>query len=501
MRGSEYRGSLLVLAGGAAAVAVAAGLSYAGFAYSRKRRVDRVLKQYSNALRLTTPQLKRIRDDMLNQSQAALRGDPSSLLMLASMVDILPDGNETGDVYAVDIGGTNFRTLYVRLSEARGQVDEVDLQEYAIEDYHFTCHATELFDLLARRIVEFVRKEGRAYPSDHKPTVGFCFSFPVEQTDLASGKLIRWTKRFENEGAVDADPVELLHSALKRQEMPAHVSVLLNDAVGTFAGGRYEDEDVMMGVIMGTGTNACYVEKRSNIHHAKLPSDAHGDSMIINTEWGGFHGESLPLLDEDIELDFASVNPGEAIFEKLVSGMYMGEVARRVFVQLVEQGSLFGGRMPPKLQETNGFQTASMAQIHADNTWLLSDVANVLDTALGVGSWQTTYFERQQVQEVCRLVCERSARLLAAGMAALLRQMGRDGSEEPAPRTAVVIDGGVAKHYTQHRELLRVGLRDLLGGSAAARVALTTVRDASSMGAAYLAAAAAAKGKCTVEQG
>lgn len=67
MRGSEYRGSLLVLAGGAAAVAVAAGLSYAGFAYSRKRRVDRVLKQYSNALRLTTPQLKRIRDDMLNQ--------------------------------------------------------------------------------------------------------------------------------------------------------------------------------------------------------------------------------------------------------------------------------------------------------------------------------------------------------------------------------------------------------------------------------------------------
>lgn len=65
--------------------------------------------------------------------------------------------------------------------------------------------------------------------------------------------------------------------------------------------------------------------------------------------------------------------------------------------QLVEQGSLFGGRMPPKLQETNGFQTASMAQIHADNTWLLSDVANVLDTALGVGSWQTTYFERQQV--------------------------------------------------------------------------------------------------------
>lgn len=68
----------------------------------------------------------------------------------------------------------------------------------------------------------------RAHPSDHKPTVGFCFSFPVEQTDLASGKLIRWTKRFENEGAVDADPVELLHSALKRQEMPVSVNMPLH---------------------------------------------------------------------------------------------------------------------------------------------------------------------------------------------------------------------------------------------------------------------------------
>lgn len=85
------------------------------------------------------------------------------------------------------------------------------------------------------------------------------------------------------------------HTYLCLPSAQAHVSVLLNDAVGTFAGGRYEDEDVMMGVIMGTGTNACYVEKRSNIHHAKLPSDAHGDSMIINTEWGGFHGESLPV--------------------------------------------------------------------------------------------------------------------------------------------------------------------------------------------------------------
>lgn len=75
----------------------------------------------------------------------------------------------------------------------------------------------------------------------------------------------------------------------------AYVSVLLNDAVGTFAGGRYVDEDIMIGVILGTGTNACYLEKRSNIRKGRLPDEAHSDGMLINTEWAGFVSSSLPV--------------------------------------------------------------------------------------------------------------------------------------------------------------------------------------------------------------
>ena len=71
--------------------------------------------------------------------------------------------------------------------------------------------------------------------------------------------------------------------------------MLLNDAVGTLAGGRYEDEDVMMGIIIGTGTNACYVEKRVNIRHVQLPTSAHSEQMLINTEWGSFFSDTLPV--------------------------------------------------------------------------------------------------------------------------------------------------------------------------------------------------------------
>lgn len=50
--------------------------------------------------------------------------------------------------------------------------------------------------------------------------MGFCFSFPVEQTGLASGNLIKLTKKFENEGAVGVDPVLQLAQALERKGMP-----------------------------------------------------------------------------------------------------------------------------------------------------------------------------------------------------------------------------------------------------------------------------------------
>lgn len=46
--------------------------------------------------------------------------------------------------------------------------------------------------------------------------------------------------------------------------------------------------------------------------------------MAINTEWSDFRAPSLPLLPEDVALDAASNKPGFQIYEKLISGMYLG---------------------------------------------------------------------------------------------------------------------------------------------------------------------------------
>lgn len=41
--------------------------------------------------------------------------------------------------------------------------------------------------------------------------------------------------------------------------------VQINDTVGTLAAGSYNDENVVIGVILGTGSNAAYVEKADAI--------------------------------------------------------------------------------------------------------------------------------------------------------------------------------------------------------------------------------------------
>ena len=55
--------------------------------------------------------------------------------------------------------------------------------------------------------------------------------------------------------------------------------------------------------------------------------------MCVNTEWPGFFSHSLPILNEDQELDAESHHPGQHCFEKLTSGLYLGDVARRILLR------------------------------------------------------------------------------------------------------------------------------------------------------------------------
>ena len=47
----------------------------------------------------------------------------------------------------------------------------------------------------------------------------------------------------------------------------------------------WRNENCRIGLILGTGTNACYLEKIKDIETVDL--DEQEGHMIVNTEWGG----------------------------------------------------------------------------------------------------------------------------------------------------------------------------------------------------------------------
>ncbi|XP_029121025.1 hexokinase-1 isoform X3 [Elaeis guineensis] len=344
---------------GAAVVCAAAACAVAALVVRHRMRSSgrwaramEILKELEENCATPIGKLRQVADAMTVEMLAGLASEGGSKLkMLISYVDNLPKGDETGLFYALDLGGTNFRVLRVQLGGKGGRVVKQEFEEVSIPPNLMVGSSSELFDFIAAALAKFVASEGEEFhlPVGRQRELGFTFSFPVKQTSISSGTLIKWTKGFAINGTVGEDVVAELTKAIERQGLDMRVTALVNDTIGTLAGGRYYDNDVVAAVILGTGTNAAYVEHAQAIPkwHGLLPKSG---KMVINMEWGNFRSSHLPITEYDQALDAESLNPGEQIFEKLISGMYLGEIVRRVLLKMAEEAALFGDSIPPKLE-------------------------------------------------------------------------------------------------------------------------------------------------------
>lgn len=94
---------------------------------------------------------------------------------------------------------------------------------------------------------------------------------------------------------------------------------------------------------------------------------------------------------------------------------------------------------------------------------------------------------------MCHWVGWRAGRIKSVGISAVMKQLKRDSPDGSSHRTVVGVDGGVFEHYRKYRAAMTEGLRDVMGEDAADQVQFVHVADGSSLGAAYLAAAALEK--------
>src|SRR4029077_15237385 len=83
----------------------------------------------------------------------------------------------------------------------------------------------------------------------------------------------------------------------------------------------------------------------------------------------------------DRELD--EPPPGAQRFEKMVSGHYLGEIVRRVLVDLERRTAAFHWSAAPAIATAFGFDSAHLSRIAADRSAALDEVRALL-SAVGI---------------------------------------------------------------------------------------------------------------------
>ncbi|MFA5279388.1 MAG: hypothetical protein WC345_03750 [Smithellaceae bacterium] len=404
------------------------------------------------------------------EMRRGLDGQTSSLRMLPSYVG-RPTGTEKGQFLALDLGGTNLRVLAVRL-DGRGGAEITAVNRLAVPETVMRGSGEALFDFLAEGVALFLEEHG--LDSKEHRDLAFTFSFPVAQSAVNAGVLLNWTKGFTAADVAGQNVVALLSDALRRKHIEeVSVTALVNDTVGTLATKSYVDPSCDMGVILGTGTNACYPERAVLPANGRFPNS--GREMIINLEWGNF--DKLDTSACDQALDRLTFNPGRQRMEKMVSGMYIGELTRLILLDMTERGMLLHKNCWPVLVHEHSVSPEQMSlTVQGEDFFAAIGIPDASDP------------DRDAAAHVCRIVSKRSARLAGAALAAVVTWM--DANLEKMH--TIAIDGSLFEKYPGYSENMRCVLEELFA-CRADRIALCTTSDGAGIGAAIIAAVASSK--------
>jgi hexokinase len=354
----------------------------------------------------------------LNEMDKGLNGEASSLSMIPAYVDtsgVVPFGKS---VAVIDAGGTNLRICTAQFSEAGGiALDNFSKQPMPGRDHEIS--AAEFYRVLADALEPL---------KDEFDQIGFCFSYPATITPEFDGRLLHWTKEIKIPELVGKHIGEGLVHALKERGITGKKVVIVNDTVAALLAGLAQGQAVnassYIGFILGTGTNTAYVERNEKI--GKLDGYLHGGSQVINVESGGF--AAFRRGPFDLTLDERSENPGGHVFEKTISGVYMGSIALELLQALAsEQLFSAGGGAALAIMK-------DLSTIHIDN--LTAD--NGRDTGV-LGSEAFTDADREIIKTVFTAVVDRAALFTAVNILAAVVKSG--AGQDPDRPVCVNIDG------------------------------------------------------------
>lgn len=386
-----------------------------------------------------------------------------------------------------------------------------------------TKSAQELFHFLAQQIESFLKTHHEEHFEQHRNNpnedeffdLGFTFSFPVNQIGINKGELMRWTKGYDIDEAIGQDVCALLQKEIDALKLPVRVAALVNDTVGTLMARSYVSPGqtkTLLGAIFGTGTNGAYVEKLDKVKKMKQIDESTGEAkydkstglMIVNTEWGSFDNSMrvLPNTPYDAELDKESNNPGIQMFEKRVSGMFLGEILRRTLLALHKHADPSIALFKDDSSADNdtfstttvaddsalfkqwGIDTSFLSIVEEDSSDHLRITKQTLEKELGVAAASTE--DCVAVKMLVHAIGKRAARLSALAVGGVIISTNSlDGDDV----VDVGVDGSLVEYYPGFEDYMREAFREMkqIGPEQEKKIRIGLAKDGSGLGAALIA--------------
>ncbi|CAG8977592.1 hypothetical protein HYALB_00008368 [Hymenoscyphus albidus] len=462
---------------------------------SRKGSMADVPKDLVNEIKrleelFTVPKekLKSITDHFISELDKGLSVEGGSIPMNPTWCMSFPTGDETGTFLALDMGGTNLRVCEIILTDQKSEFDIIQ-SKYRMPEELKTGESEELWEYIADCLQQFIEYH---HPDEDLEklnlNLGFTFSYPATQDYIDHGVLQRWTKGFDIAGVEGENVVPMFEAAIAKRGVPIKLTALINDTTGTLIASAYTDTKMKIGCIFGTGCNAAYMENCGSIPkiaHLNLPPDT---PMAINCEWGAFDNEHkvLPRTPYDNIVDKDSPRPGQQAFEKMIAGLYLGEIFRLVLVDLHENKDIhiFQGQNIDKLRKAYTLDSSFLSLVEEDPFENLSETADLFSTKLLISANRP---ELELIRRLAELIGTRAARLSACGVSAIAKKKNYKTCHVGA-------DGSVFNKYPHFKSRGAQAMREILDWPAKKSpkeedpIEILAAEDGSGVGAALIAA-------------
>ncbi|PNY24472.1 Phosphotransferase [Tolypocladium capitatum] len=434
-----------------------------------------------------------------------LQTDPDC--MLPTYSHQLPTGSECGQYLALDVGGSTLRVALVKLrgrGADEGERSEiVSMRSFRIDQAIKDLEGMAFFNWMGQRIRETLSTGLNREHSLGKPLpVALAWSFPIEQTSLGGGKMQKMGKAFSaDQGLLGQELGQIVKQACENQGLNVELRAIVNDSIACLLSRAYSYTSTRFALILGTGLNmAAYLpvtaigRSKFGIRPDRWFSQA--NHVIVNTELSMFGRNVLPMTRWDHMLTKGHPRPDFQPLEQMVSGMYLGEIARLALLEAIETTGMLGGIVPPSLEVQYSLGTDTISMIECDTTPELAEAIRLFSERHPSSHTPTTS-DLLAIKAIaalvaccvftlwdCRLEAEQ-AYISTLPQSSPERQ--RAEADMKLEKTTVAFNGSVIENYPGYLSSCQRYVNDLVDGKGLAEprsINLVPAKESSLMGAA-----------------